>query len=302
MLRQARQVPRFARHRSVRALNRALSKIELRKSVPHEVPLSHPPVFIVGAPRSGSTLLYQLLVVRFDVAYLSNLHCRLPGAPALVERMAGRRLEPPAAFSSDHGRTDGLAAPSECGPYWYRFFRRSPQYVPLEDADPDALRDLRASVRALGDAAGRPVVFKNLLNSLRLEPLGAAFPEAIFLVVQRDLADNVASILAARRSVLGDEAAWWSAEPPDVDLLRGQPPEAQAAGQVRGIHALIDSARQRLGADRFLDIAYEHLCADTHAALAEISGFASSHGLELALRRPVPPHFEAGHGSRLLEA
>jgi hypothetical protein len=302
MLRQARQVPRFARRRSVTALNRALSRIELRKAVAAEVPLAHPPVFIVGAPRSGSTLLYQLVVVRFDVGYLSNLHCRLYGAPSVVERMAGRRLEPPDVFSSDHGRTEGLAAPSECGPYWYRFFRRSPQYVPLEEADAGALGDLRASVRALGNAAGRPVVFKNLLNSLRLEPLGEAFPEAIFLVVQRELADNVASILAARRTVRGDEAAWWSAEPPDVERLRSQSPEAQAAGQVHGIHELIDDARQRLGADRFLDIAYEHLCADTHAVLSEVSAFASSHGLELALRRAVPTHFEAGRGSRLQQA
>lgn len=302
MLRQARQVPRFARRRSVNALNRALSRIELRKAAEPEVPLSQPPVFIVGAPRSGSTLLYQLIVVGFDVGYLSNLHCRLHGAPALIERIAGRRLQPPAVFSSDHGRTEGLAAPSECGPYWYRFFRKSPQYVPLAEADSGALRDLRASVRALGDAAGRPVVFKNLLNSLRLEPLGEALPEAIFLVVQRDLADNVASILAARRSLRGDETAWWSAEPPDVDLLRGRAPEDQATGQVRGIHALIDSAKQRFGADRFLDISYEHLCADTHAVLSEISAFASGHGLELALRRPVPSSFEAGRSSRLQQA
>jgi hypothetical protein len=286
----------------MQGLNRALSRIELRKAAAAEAPLDHRPVFIVGAPRSGSTLLYQLVVVRFDVAYLSNLHCRLHGAPSIVERLAGRRIEPPEVFSSDHGRTDGRAAPSECGPYWYRFFRRSPQYVPLEDADPGALRDLRASVRALGDAAGRPIVFKNLINSLRLEPLGAAFPEALFLVVQRDLADNVASILAARRTVVGDEAAWWSAEPPGADELRGQPPEAQAVGQVTAIHELIEGARQRLGPERFLDIAYEQLCADTHAVLAEISGFASSHGVELGLRRSVPPHFETGRGSRLQQA
>lgn len=301
MLRRVRQVPRFARRQSVTALNRALGRIERRTPVAGETPLRHPPVFIVGAPRSGSTLLYQLIVVGFDVGYLSNLHCRLFGAPALVERVAGRRFEPPAVFSSDHGRTNGLFAPSECGPYWYRFFRKSPQYVPLEEADSGALRDLRASVRALGEASGRPLVFKNLLNSLRLEPLGAAFPEAIFLVVRRDLADNVSSILAARRNVRGDEAAWWSVEPPGVDQLRGQPPEAQAAGQVHGIHELIDSAKERLGADRFLDIAYEDLCADTQAVLSEISGFASSHGLELAVRRPVPPHFEAKRG-RLRQA
>jgi len=278
----------------MRALHGALGRIELRKAVGAEVPLDHPPVFIVGAPRSGSTLLYQVVVVRYDVGYLSNLHCRLHGAPSIVERLSGRRLEPPAAFSSDHGRTDGRAAPSECGPYWYRFFRRSPQYVPLEEADPDALRDLRASVRALGDAAGRPLVFKNLLNSLRLEPLGATFPEALFLVVQRDLEDNVASILAARRAVRGDESAWWSAEPPGVDELSRQPPEAQAAGQVTAIHELIDGARQQIGPERFLDVAYEQLCADTHAVLAEISAFAAGHGIDLAPRHSVPAHFETG--------
>ena len=285
------------------ALNTVLARTELRKAVGAEVPLAHPPLFIVGAPRSGSTLLYQLVVVRFDVGYLSNLHCRLSGAPSMVERLAGGRLEPPEVFSSDHGRTDGRAAPSECSQYWYRFFRRSPQYVPLEEADPEALRDLRASVRALGEAAGRPLVFKNLLNSLRLEPLGAAFPEALFLVVQRDLADNVASILAAR---VGPCAATkprgGRPSTPGVERLLDQPPEAQAAGQVSGIHELIDGAKQQLGPERFLDIAYEQLCADTHAVLSEISAFASSHGLELAFRRSVPAHFEAGRGSSLQQA
>ena len=280
-------------------MNRAAARIEARLGKGADVPLRHSPIFVVGAPRSGSTLLYQLLVVRFDVAYLSNLHCALFGAPSLVERAVGRRLPPPAVFSSRYGRTAGLAAPSECGPYWYRFFRKRPQHVTLEEADPEALRELRASVRALGDASGRPIVFKNLLNSLRIGPLGTALPEALFLVVQRDLDDNVASILAARLAVRGDEAAWWSAEPPEVERLRALPPREQAAGQVRGVSAAIDAERESLGRERFLDVRYERLCADTHGVLAEISEFASAHGLALAGRRPVPASFGARSGGLL---
>lgn len=292
MLRRARKLPRFVRARTVRTANRTLDRIELRGSDPTDAPLRRPPIFVVGAPRSGSTLLYQLLVVRFDVGYLSNLHCRFFGAPSLVERTVGRRLRPPAVFSSRYGATRGLAAPSECGAYWYRFFRKSPQHVPLAEADPARLRDLRASVRALGDAAGRPLVFKNLLNSLRLEPLGAALPEALFLVIRRDPAANARSILAARRAIHGDESGWWSAEPPGLERLRDRPPLEQAAGQVEEIAGLVEAARGALGADRFLDVGYERLCADPRAALGQISGFAADRGVELAVRGPVPARFD----------
>jgi hypothetical protein len=36
------------------------------------------PVFIIGAPRSGSTLLYQLLVKHSRIAYISNLMSLIP--------------------------------------------------------------------------------------------------------------------------------------------------------------------------------------------------------------------------------
>jgi len=45
-----------------------------------DTPLRYPPLFIIGPPRTGSTLLYQLVVQRFDVGYLANRHCRLYGA------------------------------------------------------------------------------------------------------------------------------------------------------------------------------------------------------------------------------
>jgi len=36
--------------------------------------LAHSPLFIVGPPRCGSTLLYQVLTEAFDLAYVSNVH------------------------------------------------------------------------------------------------------------------------------------------------------------------------------------------------------------------------------------
>ena len=40
-------------------------------------PLMHQPVFIIGAPRTGSTILYQGLTNYIDVLYIDNLTSRL---------------------------------------------------------------------------------------------------------------------------------------------------------------------------------------------------------------------------------
>ncbi|MGH3051538.1 MAG: sulfotransferase family protein [Gaiellaceae bacterium] len=302
MVRRARKLPHFVWARSLRRLNNGLARLETRRESGGETPLPQKPIFVVGAPRSGSTLLYQLLVVRFDVAYLSNLHCRFFGAPAFVERAVGKRLRPPGDFSSRFGSTRGLAAPSECGPYWYRFFRKSPQHVSLAEADPNRLGQLRESVRAFARAAGRPLVFKNLVNSVRLVPLGAALPEALFVFVRRDEADTAASILAGRRAVNADESKWWSVEPPEIERLRTLPPQEQVLEQVRAVESLVDEAREEIGRDRFLDVRYEDVCADTHRALESVMDFVERHGVALRVRRDVPARFEPGAHSSLQSA
>jgi hypothetical protein len=277
--------------RSRRALNHSLARLDGGDG--GDRPLPTRPILIVGAPRSGSTLLQQLLVEAFDVCYLSNLHCTFYGSPALVQHLAGRWLSPPGDFSSAHGRTEGLGGPAECGDYWYRFFRRRPQYVPLAEADPERLRALRASVRALAAAARRPVVFKNLICTLRLEPIAAALPEALFLVVRRDLVDNAASLLLARRAVHGDERRWWSAEPPGFDELLARPAHEQVVEQVLRIEALVDAERERLGTGRFLDLDYATVCASPADTLQEIETFAAGAGLRLARRAGrIPPSFD----------
>lgn len=279
--------------RTRRGFNRALDRLEVPMGHGRVATLPHAPILIVGAPRCGSTLLYQLLIRRFDVTYLSNLHCALFGAPSLIELLAGRRLEPPADYESLHGRTRGWAGASECGPYWYRFFRKEPQYVPLGEADRSKLERLRASCAALTLAGDRPVVFKNLLCSLRLHPIADALPEALFVIVRRELADHARSLLAARKRARGSHAEWFSAEPPEIDELRALPPHEAVVEQIRCIEALIERDRRAVGRDRFHDVRYEDLCADVASQLAAIVAFTRDHGTLLSPRADVPASFNA---------
>jgi LPS sulfotransferase NodH len=280
-----------------RALNHALDRLDTRSGGDPR-PLEQPPVFIVGAPRSGSTLLYQLLVEVLEVGYLSNRHCRLWGSPALVERLARPSRATSHTYDSSHGGTTGAGAPSECGEYWYRYFRRRPHYVPLAEADPARLRALRASVRRLGAAAGRPLLFKNLYCTLRLEPIAAALPEAAFLLIRRDLVDNAHSILEARKRIHGDYDAWWSAEPPEIERLRTLPPEVQAVEQVRTVEAAVERARVA-SPDRFLELRYEELCDDPRAAVDEVEAFLAGLGIPVSRRNIAPESFQQRTGIRI---
>ena len=49
-------------------------------------------MFVLGAPRSGTSLLYKLLCLHPDTAWISNWYRRAPGAPvvALLNRLGPR--------------------------------------------------------------------------------------------------------------------------------------------------------------------------------------------------------------------
>ena len=296
----SRRPVRAARARLRRARIRSLHALEVRLGRRWaDEPLPYPPIFVVGAPRSGSTLLYQLLADRFDVGYLANGHARHPGAPSLVERRRGLIRRRPAElgdYQSAFGGTAGDLGPSECGPFWYRFFPRRPHYVSADDFPTTSRRQLRAAVGAFVEACGRPVVYKNLVNTARMEAIAAALPEALFLAIHRDLADNARSILDARMGVTGAYEGWWSVEPPEIERLRELPPHEQAVEQVRTLDALVARVEASIGNGRVLHLSYEDLCADPRAELERIAAFAAGHGCELGVRGEVPASFVPGEG------
>ena len=299
-----RRLVRAARARLRRTRNRCLHALEVRLGRRWaDEPLPYPPIFVVGAPRSGSTLLYQLLTDRFDVGYLANGHARRPGAPSLVERrrglVRGRRAEL-SDYRSSFGGTTGDLGPSECGPFWYRFFPRRPHHVSADAFPAASRRELRAAAGAFVEACGRPVVYKNLYSTARMDALAAALPEALFIAIHRDLAANARSLLAARLRVAGAYDAWWSVEPPGIERLRQLPAHEQVVEQVRALDALVARVEASIGHERVLHLAYEDLCADPRAELERIAAFAARHGCELGERGEVPASFRRrGGGSTL---
>lgn len=237
----------------------------------HKAPnvLPHPPLLIVGAPRSGTSLLQQVLVAGLDIGWFSGWHNVAAGAPGLVPR----RLQSDVAthFHSDHGRHHSLRDPHEGATWWYRFFPRSPQAVGAGEMPPPGGAALRRSMSAVLDRAGRPVIWKNVVNSVRLEPILASVPETIVIDLRRDLADTAASILRARSTETGSVDTWWSVEPRDIEALRRLEPTEQVRGQICDVRTAIDTARAAFPQVTWVDADYETLVAAPRSVLEDVA-------------------------------
>ena len=237
-------------------------------------PLTHRPIFVVGPPRSGTTLLVQVVIAACEVGYFSNLMNALWGAPSLAARLTealGRRG--PDDFQSDLGNTPQWLGFSEAPNYWLRFFPRRPHCLDVGDVPPADLARLRAAVRRLVGAFGKPVVFKTIENLGRLRAIAAALPEALFLVSQRDPLAIGHSLLEARRKRASYEE-WLSFEPPGIDELKRRPPHEQVLETILRSYELLRADAAAIGRERFLDVRYDELCSSPHAGVARVAAFA----------------------------
>jgi hypothetical protein len=256
-----------------------------------ERPVSPPPVFIIGAPRSGSTILYQVLTNGYDFDYISNLSAL--AYRSLFFAIRAHRWwfgdQPHGSFTSEYGRTEGLSSPNECGRFWYQWFPSEPHFVAGEEMPPGELWRLRATLAATAAHTGRPLLFKNLHCGQRLQVLRRVLPEAVFIFNRREPVATALSILRRRVQRYGSKEKWISVMPPNVEELRSLPYCRQVMGQVYHIERQISEDLQLFPPGQRLVTRYEDLCRDPAGEVARIEAFLESNGALPPRRSGAPP-------------
>ncbi|MBD3267070.1 hypothetical protein GF373_10415 [bacterium] len=282
--------------KSLHALSHTLSPLEriIAKKWGEEGIRGYPPVFIVGAPRSGTTLLYQVLSEKYHFSFLSNFVSHLYGAPILATYFA-RHLgikKDVERFQSSYGQTTGLGSPSECGRFWYRCFPKGRRvYVGNDEIPRKNLQRLREAIGGIAYVIKAPGLYKNTFNSMRIAPLIQSIPEASFIVCKRDPLQNALSILRARIQIHNDPTCWWSLPPREFDQILSSPYSQQVVEQVYYIYNQIEIDKNVFGKERFLDIQYEDFCHDVSASLEKIASFLKKRNHPLFDFRDVPCSF-----------
>ena len=254
-----------------------------------------PQVFILGLPRSGTTLVYQYIVHRYHVSYFTNGVGQRPYDPCRTTYRQMRANPPYASdFESAYGRSQGEMAPREAGNFWLRFFDID-AYESADDLRAHRAAALARSIHTMQAlSGGAPFVNKNVKHMLRIDALASVFPDARFLVVERDMVDVALSVMRSRVKTLGDRGAWFSVKPPEYDEIRLLAPEEQVCAQVFALEARLNDDLRRVKADRVHTIAYEDFCAhpdsvfDSMADIFENVDEKNAPVAHFALRHSLP--------------
>lgn len=250
--------------------------LPLERSHYNDEPPEHPFLFVIGLPRSGTTLLTQVIAHCLETGFVNNLAARFWKAPVTGIRFARAVLdkEPFQAFQSHYGATDRLKDIHEFGYFWREKLNKddfaSIKNAPQTEEEID-WEELRASLAAMQREFGKPMVFKNIFGSYHMPRLNEELNKTLWIWIRRAPLDTAVSILDARRKYYDDPSHWWSYVPPRYEEIIDEDYWTQIAGQVHYLDAYYRRQFETMGEDGpCLTLSYEELCADPAAQLERI--------------------------------
>lgn len=233
------------------------------------------PVFIVGPPRSGSTILYQLITNYLDVLYIDNLMNMSKEAPWFGAWLSNKIYgnAPHNSFESHHGKTlkSGLHAPNE-GLFWYKWLPKDSHYVGEGQIDKSDIDEIKDFVYAIMNRYRKPIVFKNLSFSMRLEFIKEAFPKAKIIYIRRDPVYVAQSIYIARKKEKVKKNEIWSIRPVEEEKLKKMPEVKHIVTQVYLIEKKITKDLQQLIPQQWTVVEYENM-HQSKKLISFLSGF-----------------------------
>lgn len=242
--------------------------------------LKHQPVFIIGAPRTGSTILYQTLTNQLDVLYVDNLVCKFSKNLFFGFWLSNKLFRQKAhnCFNSNHGDTSkcGLRAPNECGKYWYRWLPSDKHFIDYDDVTDEMVKEIRAEITTVINFFDKPLLFKNLNAGQRVRLLHKCFPEAKFIFIKREPIFIAQSILKAKRKIGIDDNEFWSVKPKNYKELEKLSPYEQIIKQIFYIEKQITEDKKLFPHNNFLTIEYNSLRKAVKSTLQTCQTFVGS--------------------------
>jgi hypothetical protein len=237
--------------------------------------------FLVGAGRSGTTLLYKLLCLHPAVGYISNYENRSGWFPdGLAPRVVAGRVDAKVqawfnrgnAYFVDRPWLKKLFPTPHEGESVYRacgvpLFPRPGQ---LPDAS-TAERLCRRFERMRRRAGAEVFLSKRTANNRRIPYLEAIFPAARYVHLVRDGRDVAQSLSTVEW--WDDHTVWWDGRTP-VEMERSGESRLAicARNWVRELEELRTQLRS-IAPERVIELRFEALLREPHAQLARILGF-----------------------------
>lgn len=266
--------------------------------------LKYGPVFIVGSPRSGTTVVRQVVSSSIASSYFTNttnnlfrkFSLPLPVLSAILTNTIFRTTIQITEKKSNYGITPGRGAPCEGEFIWSHWFQTRHGAVEVHELPAKQQREIYLAVANTERIYGKPFINKTTVLSLRIGALAEIFPKAVFIRINRDLIDIAQSLLIARKTKYED---WLGAKPKECEQIPEDDLVKQVCTQVRFTEKKISEAEVVVGKERFWNISYKGFCDNPVSEMQGLSRFLDSFGIPAELEMDaIPTKLPFSYGQR----
>jgi len=223
-------------------------------------------IFILGSPRTGSTLIYQIMINVYNLFYFTNLtnnyFYKYPFLGSIISRPFIRDV----GFESDYGKTKGLFGPSE-GSYIFKNW-----FGEYNEVFPSKKNHLITAFVNINKFINKPIVIKNAWNCFRIRALRSLIPDSKFIWIRRNIIHSANSDLKARYN-RGGPYTWNSSLTYDYKKIQKKPYYEQVVEQQYSYNKTIENDLKKLCPNDYIEIWYEDICKDLNHQLKLISNF-----------------------------
>jgi len=233
-------------------------------------------IFIVGAPRSGTTLLSQLFSGCTNAGYPNNLMASFWNAPVagalLSKRWAGNKIF---TGASNFGQTSDYREPHEFGAFW----RANLLMGDMEQPDGRLSElihwdNLSKTLNDISRVLSVPVVYKAFHLAWFVRETNRVLPDSKWVWITRKTEDNARSLLDLRRYMHNDISKWASSKPIGIEKYYDKGPYMEVVAQVELINQWIESQLKEIDQTSWVSLSLESLVKNPVAVFKEISSWS----------------------------
>jgi hypothetical protein len=293
--------PEFETYLSI--LNNALYKEEqaLYKNYSEEYSTIH----VIGAPRSGTTLITQILSSYLNIGYINNLIAAFWKAPLfgieLSKKLLGTHYI--SDFSSTFGRTKNIYEPHEFGYFWnYHLAYNDFQQKDIEHEKNIDWEKLKITLINMMYAFKKPVLFKSFLAGFHAAHLHKILPKTCFIYIRRDFINNAVSIYNLRKKMLGDANLWASIKPKQYDDLKHKNIYSQITGQILYLEQEYLQQLKNIPDDNKIIVSYEDVCKKPEAFLHAVKNMIEKQNTQCEIKEGMISEFTTAENAGSMNA
>jgi hypothetical protein len=250
------------------------------------------PIFLVGPPRSGTTVIYQWLIYYLNerVAYISRLADMYPDGSFLLNwlslRILGMQID--VNRPQHYGQIKGLMAPAEGNRLWPWYEDSLSEKEKLsfhhiyDRTDYNKSNNITFATYVFLHKIIRKqcllmnsclIINKSTHNITRIIDLKKLFPKAKFLCIIRDGRDVTKSLVKARTDLFGNAWHWWNVKPSNWDNIHWLPPHISCGKQWEGLLNDMEDQLKEIPDSAYTFIRYEDFLMDPYKELEKIYQF-----------------------------